>query len=147
MQLSIESLKAAGGFSGGLVKKTVAITTDSGEVVEFDTWIRPLSYYETVKRMDAQKNGDDILATRIANSICHEDGTPVFAYEDITGYDKDGKVLMVPDENGDMVERGGLATDVIEALSGAISEVSGLGKNKPKTPKKPSPRKKGSGTT
>lgn len=144
MDLSIESLRKAGGFSGGLVKKTVNFTTNEGEEISFDTWVRPLSYYDAAVSIKSVANSDDILAQRVMVSICHEDGSQVFQLSDITGLDAEGVPIKVKDpKTKKEVERGGLAYDLLLALATAVSEVSNLGKSKPRD----STKKASSGTT
>jgi len=127
-QLTLESLRSAGAFTGGLVEKKVAITLESGEEVEFTTWIRPLSYYDAAQQVRIS-NEDDILARRICSAVCDEEGAPVFRLSDVTGYNEDGAPIMVKDPKTKKdVERGGLGRDVVFALALAINEVSGLGK-------------------
>lgn len=131
MELSVEGLKAAGGFIGGPVKRTVRFTTKDGEEVEFDTWVRPMSYHTAVKDIQAHHKGGDLISHRIAGCICHEDGSPVFTVSDITGLDENGMPIMIKQGNK-QVERGALSKDLADALMILVSEVSSLGKTKAK---------------
>lgn len=124
MEFTVESLKKAGGFAGGLVKREVEWEFN-GEIVKADVWIRPMSYHTAVKDILAINEGVDLTANRLAMCVCHEDGSPVFQVSDITGLDKDGKPIMVK-EKGKMVERGPLNKDISDALMTHVSEVSGL---------------------
>lgn len=139
MQLTVDSLNKSGGFAGGPVKKEVE-WEHNGEMVKADVWIRPMSYHTAVKDISAYQSGADIIAHRLALCVCHEDGSPVFQYSDITGYKEDDTLVMVK-EAGGMVERGPLNKQLADALMVLVSEVSGLGKKMPN-----SPGKKSSGT-
>lgn len=128
MQLTVENLRTAGGFTGGPVKRTVSWEFN-GETVEAEVWVRPMSYQTAVKDIAAYRNGGDVIAYRIAACICHEDGSPVFQLSDITGFNEDGTPVMVK-QDGEEVERGPLNKDLADALMMVVSEVSGLGKQK-----------------
>lgn len=128
MQLTVDSLNKAGGFTGGPVKKQVEWEFN-GEMVKADVWIRPMSYHTAVKDISAYRTGSDIIAQRLAMCVCHKDGSPVFLVSDITGYNDDGTPVMVKDGDKD-VERGPLSVSLSDALMALVSEVSGLGKTK-----------------
>lgn len=130
MELTLDALKSAGGFAGGLVKKKVEWHHE-GEPVTFDVWIRPMSYHTAVGDIAAVKSNGDIIAHRLAASVCHEDGSPVFLVSDITGINADGTPIMTKDADGKPVERGPLNRELADALMVLVSEVSGLGKRKP----------------
>lgn len=114
MQLSIESLKEKGAFTGAPVEKE--ITWKQGED-EFTAtvFVRKLSYHSAVSDIMAARGGDGV-AGRIAVSICDAEGRPVFAPGDITG-----------EGNPD---RGALNDNLTMALLAVIGEVNGLGKKK-----------------
>ena len=112
MQLSIDSLKTMGAFTGAPVEKE--ITWHKGEA-EFTAtvFVRPLSYISTVSDLTSAHSKTDPVAGRIAACICDADGKAVFAPGDITG-EAD------PD-------RGPLDGDLTMALLAVIAEVNGLG--------------------
>lgn len=126
MQLTIDALSKKGGFVGAPVKKQVEWVKD-GETFKFDVYVRPMNYHTAVKDVENMRSGADIVASRIAYCICHEDGSPVFRVSDITGIDEEGNPIMVK-EKGKLVERGPLCKALTDSLLVLISEVSGLGK-------------------
>lgn len=130
MELTTESIQKIGGFTGGPVKREVEWEQD-GETLKADVWIRPLSYHTTMADAKALKNGEDLFAYRLSQSVCHKDGTPVFRICDITGINEDGTPLMTKDADGNKVERGPLRKSLSDALIALVNEVSGLGKTKP----------------
>lgn len=142
MQLTVESIRSSG-FTGGPVKREVVWTVD-GEEVKADVWIRRMSYHTAKTDFLSLAGVGDGVAQRIAACVCHEDGSPVFQVSDITGVNENGEPIMTKDENGEMVERGALNSSLSSALMLLISEVSGLGKTKPKQSTR---RKKTSGTS
>lgn len=142
MQLTVDYLSKAGGFTGGPVKRQVTYhgvinpeAVEKGEPPEFgdvvaDVWIRPMSYHTAVKDVSAYQSGADIVAHRLAACVCHEDGSPVFQVSDITGVNDDGEPVMVKGPDGNLIERGPLNKTISDALMTLVSEVSGLGKTK-----------------
>ncbi|WP_028627654.1 phage tail assembly chaperone family protein, TAC [Metapseudomonas resinovorans] len=113
MQLSIESLKEVGAFTGAPVERE--ITWRQGEQKFTATvYVRPLSYKSAVSDLQAIAGKVDGVAGRIAASICDEAGKPVFTVGDITG-DADQ-------------ERGALDGNLTMALLAVIAEVNQLGK-------------------
>ena len=113
MQLSIESLKEVGAFTGAPVERE--ITWNQGEQ-EFTAtvYVRPLSYKSAVSDLQAIAGKVDGVAGRIAASICDEAGKPVFTVGDITG-------------EADPA-RGALDGNLTMALLAVIAEVNQLGK-------------------
>lgn len=122
MDLSIDSLKKAGAFTGAPVKREVK-WEQGGEEHTATVYVRPLSYSTAVANFSK-----DATAARIAASIVNDKGEPVFTPGDITG-------------EADH-ERGPLCESLTMELLRVIGEVSGFGK-KTKT----SPSKKRSGTS
>ena len=115
MQLSIDSLKTLGAFTGAPVERE--ITWKQGdEAVTATVFVRPLSFNSAVGDIVAAKNKTDPVASRIANSICDAQGIAVFTPADITG-EAD------PD-------RGPLDGALTMALLQVIGEVNGMGKPK-----------------
>ncbi|WP_394243894.1 phage tail assembly chaperone family protein, TAC [Halopseudomonas laoshanensis] len=128
MDLSINSLQKMGAFAGPPVKRPITWKV-GGEEFNATTYVRRLSYTSAIGGIEANKNGGDRVAARIASSICNEQGEPVFTVGDITG-------------EADP-ERGPLDESLTMALLTVIGEVNGLGKSKPKS----SPRKRKSGVS
>lgn len=126
MQLSVESLRQSGGFTGAPVKRQIA-WEKGGDTLVFDVWVRRLSYQTAVTDAQSLAGHGDLAASRIAYCICDESGEPVFTVADVTGRNPDGTpITEVVD--GVEVERGGLDGDLTMVLLGAIGEVNGLGK-------------------
>lgn len=115
MNLSLDTLKEMGAFTGAPVEKEITWKQGSDELTA-TVYVRRLSYKTTVSDIQAMKNKSDAIAGRIAASICDESGKPIFSPEDITG-DAD------PD-------RGPLDGNLTMALLSAIGEVNELGKPK-----------------
>lgn len=115
MELTKDSFKQAGIFSGTPVEKDITWKTGGGEYTA-TVFIRQLAYQAAVSDVMAHVNGGDALAGRIAACICDRSGLPIFTAQDITG-DADP-------------ERGPLDGNLTLALLTAISEVNGLGESK-----------------
>jgi spore maturation protein SpmB len=113
MQLSIQSLKAAGAFTGRPVEREIKWLQDGKEIVA-TVFVRPLGYQTAVNDVLSATGKVDTYAARIAASICDEKGQPVFTVADITG-DADP-------------ERGALDGSLTMALMVVIAEVNNLGK-------------------
>lgn len=113
MQLSIESLKAAGSFTGRPVEREITWKQGDQELTA-TVYVRPLSYRSAVADLSAMVGKHDAVAARIAACICDADGNPVFTPDDITG-DAD------PD-------RGPLDGALTMALLSVIAEVNRLPK-------------------
>ncbi|RRV70061.1 phage tail protein [Stutzerimonas stutzeri] len=113
MQLSIDSLKKTGSFTGAPVERTVKWKQGDQEL-EATVFVRPLSYRSAVSDLSAMHGKTDGVAGRIAACICDEEGKPVFTAEDITG-EAD------PD-------RGPLDGNLTFALLAVIGEVTSMGK-------------------
>lgn len=113
MNLTIESLKEIGAFTGAPVERE--ITWKQGDNEHTATvCVRPLSYLSAKSDLLAARGGGDAVAGRIAASICNAEGKPIFTPEDITG-EAD------PD-------RGPLDGNLTMALLTVIGEVNNLGK-------------------
>lgn len=115
MNLTLESLKEMGAFTGAPVEKEITWKQGDNELTA-TVYVRRLSYKSAVSDLQAMKNNSDAVAGRIAASICDEKGKPVFSPEDITG-EAD------PD-------RGPLDGNLTMALLAVIGEVNELGKTK-----------------
>lgn len=113
MKLSIESLTAAGAFTGRPLEREV-VWKRRGEELRATVYVRPLSYYSAVSDLTAAFTKTDAVAGRIAASIVDEEGNPVFTVADIMG-------------TADP-ERGPLDANLTHALLGVIAEVNQAGK-------------------
>ena len=145
MELSVDSLRSAGGFTGGCVRRQVTWTNQDGEEITFDVHVRRLSYHTAVNDLKTISTHGDPAIYRLAYSIVDPTGKPIFSESDITGVDADGDPVMVEDEDGKLIERGALDSNLTTALLALIGEVNGLGKTRPKG--KTSRRKRNSGTS
>jgi len=105
MELNINSLQAAGAFTGCPVEKEIKWKQGDEELIA-TAFVRRLSYKSAVSDVF----GKDVIAGRIAACICDKDGKPVFTVEDITGESSP--------------ERGPLDHNLTIALLGAIAEVN-----------------------
>lgn len=113
MQLTIDSLKQMGAFTGAPVERQ--ITWNQGDkTLSATVHVRPLSYLSARSDLLAMGGKGDAIAGRIAASICDANGEPVFTPADITG-EAD------PD-------RGPLDGNLTMALLSVIGEVNGMGK-------------------
>lgn len=113
MQLSIDSLKAAGAFTGRPVEREITWKQGDDEITA-TVFVRPLSYRSAVADLSAMVGKHDAVAARIAACICDPEGAPVFTPEDITG-EADA-------------DRGPLDGNLTMALLAVIAEVNKLGK-------------------
>jgi len=113
MQLSIDSLKKMGAFTGAPVERSVKWKQGDQEL-EATVYVRPLSYKSAVSDLIAAGQKGDAVAGRIASCICDAEGKPVFTPGDITG-DADP-------------ERGPLDGNLAVALLAVIAEVTNMGK-------------------
>lgn len=114
MNLTLDSLKEMGAFSGAPIKKEITWTQDDKEH-KATVYVRRLSYDAAMSDINSIDSKSNMVAGRIASSIVDKDGKPVFAIEDITG-EAD------PD-------RGALCYVLTMELLRVIGEVSGLGKS------------------
>jgi hypothetical protein len=113
MQLTIDSLKTMGAFTGAPVERSVK-WRQNGEELEATVYVRALSYRSAVSDLMASSQKGDPVAGRIASCICDAEGKPVFTPGDITG-DADP-------------ERGPLDGNLAVALLAVIAEVTNMGK-------------------
>jgi hypothetical protein len=113
MNLSIETLKAMGAFTGAPVEKEITWKQGEQELTA-TVHVLPFSYRTAVSDFAAHHQKTDAVAGRIAASICDADGKPVFTAADITG-------------EADP-ERGALDGNLTVALLAAIAEVNQVGK-------------------
>ncbi|MFK3708169.1 phage tail assembly chaperone family protein, TAC [Klebsiella sp. NPDC088457] len=115
MQLTIDTLKTVGAFTGRPVEKEITWKQGSDEFTA-TVYIRPLGYHAATSDILSYAGKIDSAAGRIAASICDETGKPIFTPADITGE-------AIP-------ERGALDGALTIALLVAIQEVNDLGKPK-----------------
>ena len=116
MNLTLEGLKASGGFVGRPVQREITFQSGDGQEVTATVWVRPLSYQSTVSDVLSHAMKRDAIAGRIAACICDEEGKSIFTVEDVTG-------------EADP-ERGPLSQSLTMALLSVIGEVTGGGKPK-----------------
>jgi len=123
MELNLNSLQAAGSFTGYPVEKEIKWEQD-GKEISATTYVRKLSYRTAVS--DARQFGKDVIAGRIAACICDKDGKPVFTVEDITGEPVENKNDNDTEKarKKAIFDRGPLDHELTIALLGAIAEVN-----------------------
>jgi hypothetical protein len=114
MDLSIDSLKKAGAFTGAPVKKEIKWKI-KGKLLVATVYVKPFSYDSAISDISAAQKKEDPVAKRIADCICDKDGKAIFTPADITG-EADAK-------------RGALDGNLTLALLEVIGEVNGLGKS------------------
>lgn len=131
MELSVDTLKDAGGFVGAPVKTDVTWHVD-GEARTATVYVRLESFQTITGRWEGQDAGADATAARIAASICKKDGSPALSVADIMGEPATG--------------HGPLSAELTIALLAAIHRVNGQAGAEDGKPKK-SRRTKSSGTT
>lgn len=137
MELNLDSLQAAGAFTGCPVEKEIKWEQDGKELYA-TAFVRKLSYKSAVS--DARQFGKEVIAGRIAACICDKGGKPVFTVEDITGIparedpidkqDDNEEVKKVKaktrEKNKIIVERGPINHNLTIALLEAIAEVNSV---------------------
>lgn len=131
MQLSLESLKQSGSFTGAPVEREITWKQGDQELTA-TVYVRPLSYQAAVNDLMAIAGKSDGVAGRIAASICDEHGKAVFSPADITDgpvvKDENGKPVV---EDGEIKRTGGaLDGNLTMALLQVIGEVNDAGKKK-----------------
>ncbi|KXU38709.1 hypothetical protein AXE65_12345 [Ventosimonas gracilis] len=95
------------------VKKAIE-WEQGGQTHKTEVYIRPLSWQAVYNSMSEQEGApfSDKAAQRLAESLCDQNGQPLYSANDLTG--KSGKPL--------------LCTALITALLNAISDVNSAGK-------------------
>lgn len=129
MELSIASLAAAGAFAPPPVKKEITWHSN-GKPQTATVYVAHESFISVTQRWDAQHQGADITAQRIASCIVDKDGNPVFSLADVMGNPQTG--------------HGPLCAELAIVLLAAIGEVNSV--KEVALEKKSSPRKS-SGTS
>lgn len=110
MDLTLDTLKEAGAFTGAPVEKEITLQ-DGDEEKTATVYVRKLSYYTAVSDIKSISARSDAVAGRIASAICDKEGKPIFEPGDITG-EAD------PD-------RGPLSGEITMELLRVIGEVNG----------------------
>lgn len=114
MQLTLDTLKETGAFTGRPVEKEIKWKGRDGQEHIATVFVRPMGYHSTKSDLLASKGKIDPVAGRIVAHICDENGNPVFTEADILGTASE--------------ERGALDGPIVIALLIAIQEVNELGK-------------------
>ncbi|EMX3579529.1 TPA: phage tail assembly chaperone family protein, TAC [Klebsiella pneumoniae] len=114
MQLTLDTLKETGAFTGRPVEKEIKWKGRDGKEHKVTAYVRPVGYHSTKVDLLASKGKVDPVAGRIAAHICDEEGNPIFTEADILGTASE--------------ERGALDGPIVIALLVAIQEVNELGK-------------------
>lgn len=114
MQLTLDTLKETGAFTGRPVEKEIKWKGRDGKEHIATVYVRPMGYHTTKAELLAYNGKSDPIAERIAAHICDQDGAPVFTAADILG-------TATP-------ERGALDGPIVMALLAAIHDVNELGK-------------------
>lgn len=122
MELSIANLFQTKAFTSKPVPKEITW----GEHT-FTTYVRPLSYQTAIGDINSRNGMHDVLAGRIASSICDADGKAVFTPADVTGEAEPG----VDADGNALPPRGALDPALTNALLAAIAQVQNLGKTPP----------------
>ncbi|HJZ06340.1 MAG TPA: phage tail assembly chaperone family protein, TAC [Patescibacteria group bacterium] len=125
MELNLNSLQAAGAFTGCPVEKEIKWNKD-GKELSATAYVRKLSYKSAVS--DVKQFGKDVIAGRIAACICDKGGIPVFSVEDITGYVVESEKDTEAEKKRKIaiIERGPLDHNLTIALLSAIAEVNSI---------------------
>ncbi|HDU2896270.1 phage tail assembly chaperone family protein, TAC [Klebsiella aerogenes] len=114
MQLTLDTLKETGAFTGRPVEKVIDWKGRDGKEHKATVYVRPMGYHSTKADLLAIKGKSDPVAGRIAAHICDELGKPIFTEEDILGTAAE--------------DRGALDGPIVIALLAVIQEVNELGK-------------------
>lgn len=78
-------------YTGAPAKREITYSDgNTGAEVRADVYVRQYGIAQARKWMQGGKDGDDYqLAQVIADNICDEDGTPLFAVEDVLRFKQD----------------------------------------------------------
>ncbi|MBC4390435.1 phage tail assembly chaperone family protein, TAC [Raoultella ornithinolytica] len=114
MQLTLDTLKETGAFTGRPVEKEIKWKGRDGKEYKATVYVRPVGYHSTKVDLLASKGKVDPIAGRIAAQICDERGNPIFTEADILGTASE--------------EYGALDGPIVIALLVVIQEVNELGK-------------------
>ncbi|MCS5873596.1 phage tail assembly chaperone family protein, TAC [Klebsiella pneumoniae subsp. pneumoniae] len=85
MQLTLDTLKETGAFTGRPVEKEIKWKGRDGKEHIATVYVRPMGYHTTKAELLAYNGKSDPIAERIAAHICDQDGAPVFTAADILG--------------------------------------------------------------
>jgi hypothetical protein len=83
MQLTLDTLKETGAFTGRPVEKEIKWKGRDGKEHIATVYVRPMGYHTTKAELLAYNGKSDPIAERIAAHICDQDGAPVFTAADI----------------------------------------------------------------
>ncbi|HBO3547937.1 phage tail assembly chaperone family protein, TAC [Pseudomonas aeruginosa] len=109
--LSLDLIKSTGGVVGSLVKKEIYYHA-KGQTHKVDIHVRPSSYEQAIREFELQKQGSDVLVSRLMASIFDRKGNPLFTDESqITGDPVTGE--------------GKLCASLFFSLLKAVSDVNG----------------------
>ncbi|MCM6011398.1 phage tail assembly chaperone family protein, TAC [Klebsiella pneumoniae] len=114
MQLTLDTLKETGAFTGRPVKKEIKWKGRDGKEHKATVFVRPMGYHTTKAQLLAYNGKSDPVAGSIAAHICDEEGNPIFTEADILGTASE--------------EYGALDGPIVIALLAVIQEVNELGK-------------------
>ncbi|AYZ19605.1 MULTISPECIES: phage tail assembly chaperone family protein, TAC [Klebsiella] len=114
MQLTLDTLKETGAFTGRPVEKEIKWKGRDGKEHIATVYVRPMGYHTTKADLLAYKGKSDPVAGRIAAHICDEEGKQIFTEADILGTASE--------------DRGALDGPIVIALLAVIQEVNDLGK-------------------
>ncbi|HCT1901136.1 TPA: phage tail assembly chaperone family protein, TAC [Klebsiella aerogenes] len=114
MQLTLDTLKETGAFTGRPVEKEIKWKSRDEKEHKATVYVRPMGYHTTKAQLLAFNGKSDPVAGRIAAHICDEEGNPIFTEADILGTASE--------------ERGALDGPIVIALLAVIQEVNELGK-------------------
>ncbi|VFT21583.1 Uncharacterised protein [Klebsiella pneumoniae] len=78
MQLTLDTLKETGAFTGRPVEKEIKWKGRDGKEHIATVYVRPMGYHTTKAELLAYNGKSDPIAERIAAHICDQDGAPVF---------------------------------------------------------------------
>ncbi|MBD1590175.1 phage tail assembly chaperone family protein, TAC [Pseudomonas typographi] len=131
MELTLETLKSAGGFVGAPVKREITWHVD-GKPNTATVYVRIESFQTVTSAWENQGHGAEATAARIASCICKSDGAPLLTVADVIGDPETG--------------HGPLSATLTIALLSAIHQANGGLDEEGTKPKKSRP-KKSSGTT
>ncbi|WP_316547864.1 phage tail assembly chaperone family protein, TAC [Klebsiella michiganensis] len=114
MQLTLDTLKETGAFTGRPVEKEIKWKGRDGKEHIATVYVRPMGYHTTKAELLAYNGKSDPVAGRIAAHICDEEGKQIFTEADILGTASK--------------DRGALDGPIVIALLAVIQEVNELGK-------------------
>lgn len=111
MEFSLDLVKSTGAVVGAPVRKEITWYSDDKQ---HSAWvnIRLSSYATALVEFDVQREGNDVLVSRVVAAIVDPQGLPVFTTRDITGDPETGE--------------GKLCASLFISLVAAINEANGF---------------------